>query len=172
MGAPYPDSLPCPQISDYQVEVDHGASAVTFEHGNRRQRSFFKQERNVFSFSLVLTTEQLWDWQLWANVNGYDWHWMELESSYSSVSGSVVSEHYIRYISDIAIEPVDLNYFRVVLQAEMDLNTLPRGIVVQTGNWYVARTPANPATDIIRAGTPASPSVDVIIAGSPGFPAA
>lgn len=168
----YPKGLPCPQISDYQVIVDHAYSSVTFEHGNRRQRVGVKQERTIFSLSLVLTTEQLWTWQVWANHYGYDWHWTSLESQYSGYTGTALSRHFIRYISDISIDPVDVGWFRASFQAELDLDTTPQGTIDFTGNWYIARTPANPAPDVLIAGTPAAPSTNVIIAGTPGFPAA
>ena len=72
----------------------------------------------------------------------------------------------------IAIEPVSAAHVRVSVEAEMDLNTLPLGIVDQTGNVYVAGTPASPSSaNTIRAGTPASPSTDQIIAGTPGLTA-
>lgn len=168
----YPSTLPCPQIEGYQVDIDYGVSGVTFENGNRRQRRQFRQERHYFTFSLVLTTAQLWTWQSWANQFGYDWHYMNLESNYSGLAGQTLIPHYIRYISDISIEAVDIDYFRVSVQAEMDVDTLPIGVVEFTGDWLIANTPAAPATDRIIAGTPAAPATDFIIAGSPAAPAA
>ena len=168
----YPSSLPCPQLSDYQLNIDYGMQAVTFENGHRRQRKAFKQKRMVFSLSFVLTNAQLWTWQSWANKYGYDWHWMNLESNFSGAVGSNVSGHYIRYITDIAIEPVDHKYFRVVVQAEMDLNTTPQGAIAFTGNWIVGGTPAAPAANFYVGQTPSAPSTDFIIAGTPEAPAA
>lgn len=168
----YPGSLPAPQIEGYQVEIDYGTTGVTFENGNRRQRKGFRKERHFFQYSLVLDINELWTWQSWANQYGYDWHYEDMVSNYSGTTGKALIPHYIRYISDINIEPVDRDYFRVSLQAEMDLNTLPTGTIVVSGNWYVARTPSNPPTDRILAGTPAAPSANIIIAGTPGTPAA
>lgn len=170
----YPSTLPSPQLSGYQVVVDYGMSSVTFEHGNTRQRRGVKQERYFFTYSVVLTQYELWIWQSWANQYGYDYHYEYLETHYSGMTSSRAIPHYIRYISDITITPIDLERFVVTLQAEMDPNTRPLGVVEFTGNWYVGGTPAAPSnSNSIIAGTPASPSnSNTIIAGSPGFPAA
>lgn len=169
----YPISLPCPQIDSYQVVVDHGVTSVVFEHGNTRQRHNAKQERHFFALSMVFDIIQLAEWQSWANRYGYEWHIMPLESEYSGVIGQTLVNHTIRYTSDISIEPVDLRRFKVSVEAEMDLTTLPLGVVEFTGNWYRAGTPAAPSsTNWILAGTPAAPSANNIIAGSPGVPAA
>ncbi len=170
--AEYPSGLPIPQIDGYEVEIDYGMNAVTFENGNRRQRRQYKKERYFFRFSVVLDMIQLWTWQSWANKYGYDWHFMNLQSNYSGTAGKAVIPHYIRYISDISIDPADRENYRVSVQAEMDVNTLPTGTITVSGNWYVARTPSNPPTDYIIAGTPATPSANIIIAGNPGTPAA
>lgn len=170
----YPSTLPGPQIAEYGVSNLFGLSSVRFDRGNKRQRRGSKRDRIVFSLSFVLTTQELWVWQSWANASGYDWHTMDLESAWSGLaaSGETLIPHTVRYISDISIQPLGAGYHRVMVQAEMDVNTLPQGVVVQTGNWYVARTPSNPATDRIIAGSPSSPSTDVIIAGTPSLPAA
>lgn len=172
--AEYPSTLPGPQIADYGVSNIFGLSAVRFENGGTRQRRGAKRDRIVFSLSFVFSTAELWVWQSWANAQGYDWHTMDLESAWSGLSstGETVIPHTVRYISDISTYPLGSGYHRVAVQAEMDVNTLPQGVVVQTGNWYVARTPSNPATDRIIAGSPSAPSTDVIIAGSPDLPAA
>lgn len=168
----YPSTLPCPQISDYQVVVNAAVSSVAFDHGNTRQRRGVKTEHHTFSMSLVLTIPQLWQWQSWANKYGYDWHYMPLESSYSGFANGALLDHLIRYIGDITIVPVNADHMRVTFQAEMDLSSLPVGIITPSGNWIVAKTPASPATDWIIAKTPASPSTDIIIAGTPAMPAA
>jgi hypothetical protein len=168
----YPSTLPCPQIEGYQVNVDYGVAAVVFENGRRRQRRSASRERQIFSLSLVLTLPQLWTWQSWANQFGYPWHQMNLESHYAGLVGKTLVSHTIRYISDITIEPVDADYMRVSFQAEMDMDTLPAGIVQPSGNWIIARTPATPPTDWIIAKTPAAPSTDTITAGTPATPAA
>ena len=172
--AQYPDTLPSPQLSDYAIATSVGATAVTFEHGNRRQRRSAKRDKHEFALSFIFTTAQLWQWQSWANVNGYDWHTMSLESAYSgaAVSGDNTIPHTVRYTSDITVEAFAFDYFRVTVQAEMDVNTIPQGIVLFTGDWIIARTPSNPATDRIIAGTPAALSANIIIAGSPDLPAA
>lgn len=168
----YPSTLPCPQIDGYQVDVDYGVTAVTFEHGNTRQRRSASRERHVFNLSVVLTLPELWTWQSWANKYAYDWHQMNLESHYAGLAGKIFVAHTIRYISDLTIEPIDADYMRVSFQAEMDMDTLPAGVVQPSGNWIIARTPGNAATDWIIAKTPASPSTDTITAGTPVTPAA
>jgi hypothetical protein len=168
----YPSSLPLPQIEGYQVAVTIGTSGVQFENGNSRRRRSARQERHVFSMALVLSVSDLWDWQSWANEFGYDWHYLNLTTSFAGFTTGRTLPHYIRYIGDISIEPVSASHVRVSFQAEMDLNTLPLGIIEQTGNVYVAGTPASPSSsNTIRAGTPASPSTDQIIAGTPGLTA-
>lgn len=172
--AQYPATLPGPLVAEYGVNNVFGLTAVRFENGGSRQRRGAKRDRIVFALSFHFSTAQLWTWQSWANGEGYSWHTMELESAWSGLSGTgeTVIPHTVRYISDIVIEPLGAGYVKATVQAEMDVNTLPQGIVVQTGTWYVARTPSNPATDRIIAGTPAAPSADVIIAGTPDLPAA
>ncbi len=168
----YPSSLPLPLIEGYQVAVTTGVSAVRFENGNTRQRRSARQERHVFTLALVLSIDELWDWQSWANEFGYDWHYLDLTTSFAGFTTGRTLPHYIRYIGDIAIEAVSGEHVRVTVQAEMDLNTLPLGIVDQTGNVYVGGTPASPSnSNTVIAGTPASPSADQIIAGTPGLTA-
>lgn len=170
--ADYPSSLPRPEIEGYQVQVDYGHSAVTFENGNRRQRKAFKKERTSFQFSLVLTTAQLWTWQSWANDSGYEWHWMNLQTDFVGNTPARVTPHYIRYTDDISIEAIDTTHFRVTVMAEMDLNTAPQNPAGFSGNFIEAKKPATVATDIISAQTPVAPSTDIIIAGAPGSLAA
>jgi hypothetical protein len=115
----------------------------------------------------------LWTWQAWANTYGYDWHYLNLISNYSGFTTDIAIPHYVRYTGDIQIQPLGANYFMVSFEAEMDLNTLPQGIVQVTGDWIIGGTPASPSnSNSIQAGTPASPSTDFIIAGSPGLSAA
>lgn len=166
----YPSGLPSALVQDYRVEVAHGVTAVAFERGNTRQRKRATTRRHVFGLSFVFTVPELWTWQSWANAYGYDWHYMDLISSYSGASGAI--PHLVRYIGDISFQTVDLEHVRVSVQAEMDLNTLPLGDVVPSGDWIIGGTPAAPSTDFIIGGTPAAPSTDFIIAGSPGVPAA
>lgn len=170
----YPSTLPAPQIAEYQVEVGFGVSAVRFERGNTRQRKSVKNERHVFVLAYVLDPSLLWPWQNWVNKYGYDWHYQNLASSYSGFSADVLIPHYVRLISDVSITPIDANHVRVTVQAEMNLSTVPQGIVVQTGDWVLAGTPASPSSsNSYQAGTPASPSNSAtLIAGSPGQPAA
>lgn len=170
----YPSTLPLPAIADYAVQTVMGVAAVAFENGNRRQRRTSRRERHTFNLSFTFTTAQLWTWQSWANQYGYDWHQMLLESAYSgfSATGDRLILHYIRYTSDIDIEAIGNGYLRVTVSAELDLDRPPSGNIVPTGNWYVAGTPASPATNTITAGTPASPATDTITAGTPATPAA
>lgn len=172
--AAYPDGLPLPQVAEYSVATVRGLGAVRFERGNTRQRRMVRRDRNVFSLAFVFTTAELWTWQSWANQYGYDWHTMSLESAYSglSVTGASLIPHTVRYISDIAFQTIAAGIVRVSVQAEMDVTTIPQGILAPSGNWYVAGSPSSPATDKILAGTPAAPSTDTIIAGTPALPAA
>lgn len=171
----YPSTLPCPQIEGYQISVVYGTSGVTFENGMTRRRKGMKQEQHVFQLSIVVSTAQLWQWQNWANAYGYEWHWMKLASDLAGFRDPPVAAHYIRYISDISIEPVDAKYFRVSVQAEMELNSVPAGTFDPTGNWIVAQTPASPSNlNLVSAETAAgiTPATDDIAAGYPGLPAA
>lgn len=172
--AGYPSTLPTPQIDGYATQIDYGYSAIAFENGNKRQRKRYKKELYYFQFSLILTSTQLWTWQSWANDFGYDWHWMQMQSNYVGAAGATVSRHYIRYTGDISIEAIDGIYYRVTVQAEMDINTLPEGVITFTGNWIRAGTPASPSnSNNILAGTPDAPSnSNTIIAGTPSYPAA
>lgn len=168
----YPSTLPPPLISGYQVDVSVGVSAVVFENGRTRQRRSVQNQRHNFSLSLVLSIAQLWEWQSWANRYGYDWHYLDLVSNFSGFTTSTAIPHYIRYTSDISIQPVSGGHVQVTVQAEMDINTLPLGIVTPTGDVIIGGTPASPnSSNSIQAGIPASPSTDFIIAGSPGLTA-
>jgi hypothetical protein len=168
----YPSNLPSPQIADYQVNVFSGVSSVTFEAGNTRQRRSARQERYAFRLSVVLSKSELWSWQAWANTYGYDWHYLDLISNFSGFTTDIAIPHYVRYTSDIQIQPLGADYFMASFDAEMDLSTLPLGLVQQTGDVIIGGTPASPSnSDSIQAGTPASPSTDFIIAGQPGLTA-
>jgi hypothetical protein len=171
MSEQYPLDLPAPLVSGYQVDVRYGVTAVAFERGNSRQRKSVTTQRHVFNLSFVFSAIQLWQWQSWANRYGYDWHYMDLISSYSGASGAI--PHLIRYTGDISFQTIDLEHVRVSIDAEMDLNTLPLGDIVPSGDWIIGGTPAAPSSsNSIQAGTPAAPSSDFIVAGSPGTPAA
>lgn len=168
----YPDTLPVPQVADYQVSLTTGISRVVFEHGNTRQRRSARKERRTFSLSLVLTTAQLWEWQSWANQYGYDWHYLDLTSDYAGFTTGRTLPHYIRYTGDVSIQSLGGGYVKVLFQAEMDLNTVPLGILTPTGDVIIGGTPASPnSSNSVQAGTPASPSTDIIIAGTPGLTA-
>ena len=171
----YPATLPCPQIEGYQVSVTYGTTGVMFENGITRRRHGPKKEMHIFSIALVLSTAQLWTWQSWANVNGYDWHWMGLASDVFGFRGTIMQKHYIRYISDITINPVDAKYFRVSFQAEMDINFTTPGIFEPSNRWLIGKRPVAPATpDVVIAeiAPGVAPATDNISAGFPGLPAA
>lgn len=170
----YPETLPAPQIADYQVDVGFGLSSIQFERGNTRQRKLVRNERHVFTLSYVLDPSLLWQWQTWVNRYGYDWHYQNLTSSYSGFTSDITIPHYVRLISDISLTPIDARHVRVTVLAEMEVATLPVGAVVPSGDWIVAGTPASPSnSNSYQAGTPASPwSSNTVIAGSPGQPAA
>jgi len=173
--AGYPAGLPLPTVIDYGVQTATGLALVRFDRGNSRLRRKAKRHRQMFTLSFVFTSSQLWTWQSWANESGYDWHSMLLESPFSglSVSGSDLIPHSIRYVSDISMAPLSSGVMRVTVAAEMDVTTLPQGIVTFTGNWIRGGTPASPSSSAYyRAGIPATPSTDTVIAGSPALPAA
>lgn len=176
----YPRDLPCPQIEGYQIDVDYGATSVTFERGNRRQRRAFTRETVLFNLSLVLSTSQLWTWQSWANQYGFDWHYMDMPSPFSG-RVSETNQHFIRYTGDFSIEAIDQQYFRVSLQAEFSLDTAVQAAAADSGNWVISGAPTvfgsppaplSIASDWIIARTPDNLPADTIIAGSPRYPAA
>ena len=173
--ASYPIGLPAPQIADYSISTATGLMPIRFERGNVRQRRTAQRHKQTFTMTFMLTINQLWSWQLWANESGYDWHTMFLESPYSglSVSGANLIPHSIRYVSDFSIQVVTQGDVRATVIAEMDVTTLPQGIVTFTGNWIRAGIPATPSSaNYYRAGIPATPSTDTLTAGSPAIPAA
>lgn len=172
--AQYPPGLPLPELANYSASTNVGLTLVRFENGMARQRRSARINRHSFSMSFVFTSAQLWTWQSWANQYGFDWHSMLMESPYSglSVSGANLIPHTIRYTSDISLEVVSQGYMRASIIAEMDVTTLPQGIVTFTSNWVRGGTPAATYTDAFRGGTPATPSVDTVTAGSPALPAA
>lgn len=170
----YPSTLPAPQIAEYGVSNLFGVSAVRFETGHARQRRGAKRDKLYFIMSFVFTTPQLWEWQSWANLYGYDWHLMDLESQWSGLALTTEStiQHRVRYTGDITITTLGAGYVRATVQAEMDTDTIPQGVITVTGNWYIAGSPGSPSSDRVIAGTPSAPSSNTIIAGSPGLPAA
>lgn len=168
----YPAILPCPQIDGYQVAVVYGTTGVRFENGMSRRRKGPKREQHVFSLSIVLTTAQLWTWQSWANDYGYEWHWINLPSNYAGATAETAVPHYIRYIGDITIEPVDALYFAVSVQAELDINTKPGELFEPTGDWIIGMSPATPPGNVISAETANGIATDQINAGIPGLTAA
>lgn len=170
--ATYPSNLPAPLIAEYSNSVNFGLSAIQFETGHRRQRRGAKRERQVFGLALVMPRALQYQWQTWINQYGYDFHYLDLESNWSGGTGQTLIPHFVRVIGDIVVEEIDGMNVKITYQVEMDLNTLPTGAFVPSGNWYVARTPSTPPTDRIIAGTPSSPSTDWVIAGTPGIPAA
>lgn len=168
----FPSTLPSAQVAGYEVAVTTGVTAVRFERGNTRQRRSTQTERHVLSLSLVLTVPQLWTWQLWANQYGYDWHHMDLTTSYSGFTLETAIPHYVRMIGDISLEMLSTEHILARYQVEMDLNTLPEGVTEATGDVIIGGSPSSPSSsNSIQAGTPASPSTDIIIAGSPGLTA-
>ncbi|MGA1373080.1 MAG: hypothetical protein ACO3Z6_15950, partial [Pseudomonadales bacterium] len=64
------------------------------------------------------------------------------------------------------------DYVRATFVAELDMATLPEGVVISGSDWIDAGTPPAPSADWIIAGTPGTPSTDTITAGTPATPAA
>jgi hypothetical protein len=63
--------------------------------------------------------QQLGDWQVWVNDNGYDWFVIDnLESYRSGLAGKVSAPHTIRFISNLAIDNPVFGWVRVKVQAE------------------------------------------------------
>jgi hypothetical protein len=174
MAGEYPVGLPLPQVDSYSLQLSMGFTSTVFEGGNTRQRRRAMRERYIFSLSFVLTTAQLWTWQSWANMYGYQWHTMLLASDYSDQAGLglTVVPHTIRYISNISFETLSVGIIRAYVGAEMNIGNIPSYVIVPSGNWYFAGTPPLPSADIISSGTLNAPSINVVISGSPSIPAA
>jgi hypothetical protein len=73
----------------------------------------------VYALEFVMTVEQLGDWQVWVNDNGYDYFTIDnLESYQSGLEGKVSSPHVIRFISNLTIDNPVFGWVRVKVQAE------------------------------------------------------
>lgn len=170
----YPQTLPCPTTSDYKGVVDFGFSSVMFNRGNTRRRRRAASRLETYDLSFVYTTNQLWQFQTWANMFGYDWHHMPLVTHFSGlVDPASILLHRCRMISDINISALTADIFRVKFSVEIDTSTRPLGVIVPTGRWIIGGTP--PVTslpDWIIARTPSAPSTYIIAAGTPALPAA
>lgn len=113
----YPSTLPLPSAEEYSFSNLVGSNAVTFEHGNTRQRIRTSRPQFYFSLTFVLTTTQLAAWQIWATRYGYDWHNINLTGK-PFVSSTNYIPTSIRYVSDISIEPLSDRNFKVTVSAE------------------------------------------------------
>ena len=170
----YPKSLPCPTISEYKGVVDLGLLAVKFNRGNTRRRRMAANRLETYDLTFAYNSQQLWLFQTWANMFGYDWHYMPIITHYSGFIDPVhLLLHRVRITSDITITALGADMFRVRVSVELDTASRPFGITVPSGNWIIARTPVSPsAPDWVVAQTPSAPSTDTISAGTPVLPAA
>jgi hypothetical protein len=170
----YPQYLPCPSVSDYKGTVDFGLSTVTFNRGNKRRRRLASTRLETYDLSFVYTTLQLWQFQSWANIFGYDWHYMPIVTHYSGlIDPASVLRHRCRLTSDINITALNADTFRVKVSIEIDPSSRPLGVIVPSARWIIGGAPPAPsAPDWIIAQTPTSPSLDIIAAGTPVLPAA
>jgi hypothetical protein len=170
----YPKSLPCPTISEYKGIVDFGLLAVKFNRGNTRRRRMAANRLETYDLTFAYNAQQLWLFQTWANMFGYDWHYMPIVTHYSGfVNPQSVLLHRVRITSDIVTTALSADLFRVRVSIEVDTNSRPFGIIVPSGNWIIANTPVAPSSpDWIIAQTPSAPSTNTISAGTPVLPAA
>ena len=113
----YPSSLPFPEAEEYSFSNLLGNNAVTFEHGNTRQRIRSARPQYYFNLSFILTTAQLAAWQIWATRYGYDWHTLDFTGK-AFVSTTSFIPSTLRYVSDISIEPLGVKYFNASVMAE------------------------------------------------------
>jgi hypothetical protein len=161
-------------VSDYKGAVDYLIGAVKFNRGNTRRRYKSNTRLEQYDLSFVYTTVQLDSFQHWANRFGFDWFWMPLVTHYS---GFTVDEtpipHRVRITSDLTITAITEKYFRVRFSIELDPTSIPTNVVVPSGNWIVANTPAAPSSPHwFVSDMPPAPSTGIILAGSPAQPAA
>ena len=170
----YPKSLPCPTISEYKGVVDLGLLAVKFNRGNTRRRRMAANRLETYDLTFAYNSQQLWLFQTWANMFGYDWHYMPIVTHYSGfINPAHPLPHRVRLTSDIAITALSADLFRVRVSIEVDPDTIPFGITVPSGDWIIANTPVAPSSpDRIIAQTPPAPSTSTISAGTPVLPAA
>jgi hypothetical protein len=170
----YPRSLPCPAISDYKGAVDFGLLSVKFNRGNTRVRRMAANRLETYDLTFSYNTQQLWRFQSWANMFGFDWHYMPIVTHYSGfIDPASALLHRVRLTGDITITALSADIFRVRISIEVDTSSRPFGIVVPSGDWIVAQTPVSPsAPNWIVAQTPPAPSTDTISAGTPVSPAA
>lgn len=173
MSVSYPAFLPCPQVSDYKGTVDYLIGAVKFNRGNTRRRYKSNSRLEQYDLSFVYTTTQLGVFQTWANKYGFDWHWMPIVTHYSGLVDEQPIPHRVRIISDLAITAITDTYFRVRFSIELDPTSIPTNVVVPSGNWIIAQTPASPSSlNQFVSDMPFDISKRVILAGSPATPAA
>lgn len=168
----YPSTLPSATVAGATVTLSYGLTATSFENGRSRQRRKTKREIRSLSLSYVFTGPQLWEWQSWANENGYDWHYEYAVTDYSGIRPSTSMRHYLRYTGDIAIEAAGVNLYRVYVPAEMGIASLPEDLFTPTGNVIFGGRPGSPSTpDVISAETASGIATDQIKAGYPSFTA-
>ena len=171
MAISYPSTLPCPQVSDYRGTVDYLIGSVKFNRGNTRRRYKSNVRIEQYDISFVYTLEQLGLFQSWANKYGYDWHWLRMVTHYSGlVAGDKPIPHRVRITSDLAITALSEKYFRVRLSIELDPTSVPDNVIIPSGRWIIAQTPASPSPDWVISGWP--PATDTTSAGTPINPAA
>jgi hypothetical protein len=170
----YPHSLPCPLVATYKGDIDFGFSTVSFNRGNKRRRRLATVRLEKYDITFTFTTQQLWQFQAWANLFGYDWHYMPIVTHFSGfINPTGPLLHRVRIISDLAITAIGADTFNVKLSIEVDTASRPFGIIAPSGNWIIGGTPPLPSSpDRIIAGTPPSPSTELVMAGTPVVPAA
>jgi hypothetical protein len=170
----YPKILPCPLISEYKGAVDFGFTSVKFSRGNTRRRRQAGHRLETYELVFPYDTQQLWNFQSWANEFGYDWHYMPIITHYSGfVDPASTLPHRVRMTGDITVTAISADVFRVRISIEVDTISRPFGITVPSGDWIIADTPDSPSSpDWVIAQTPPSPSIDTITAGTPVLPAA
>jgi len=115
----YPAEFQCAQITPYSLTVDMGVLRTAMDGGGARQRRLYRTMPTVYALEFVMTVEQLGEWQVWVNDNGYDYFTIDnLESYQAGLEGKVSSPHVIRFISNLAIDNPVFGWVRVKVQAE------------------------------------------------------
>lgn len=175
LQAIYPDNLASPQVKPYSYAVDMGLLRTPMEGGNTRQRRLYRTMPTLWALEFIMHAVDLFDWQTWADANGYDWFQIDLQSMYSGAAGKMTSPHLVRFTTDLQMENIMYGWIRVRVSAELSpfqatLFGAPPAPGPAQSNWIIAGTPAAPSSDTVTAGTPGNPSSDTITAGTPAYP--
>jgi len=113
----YPSNLPLPDYGSYIGTIDVGLVRTSVPNANAAQFINANAPTTEISMTFTGNRDLIFEWQLWALGQGYQYFWLPVVSS--ATPTNITSLQRCRFISNIHLQKVGDDRYSATVQAEI-----------------------------------------------------